>query len=272
MRRCTTRARSRARASIRCVCLGLVLASIAACNGETAAPPSVDVPTQPPAVTVSPSPVAVVQPTTTVAAPVAAAPRVTPTVAATSAPVPAPTTQAQPPPSPEPTAPPSTATPIAPSPSPSPALSPVASPSPSPSPTTPAATPSPETTERPAASPTAAPTPARAVVGRIATALTVDGLQRPQDLSDVFGLDDRVYISVEFRDVREGARLGIRWSAGSCGGMYETGPQQALRRGYFAFYVDETNCVGEHAVEITVDGAVAAETSFTVIDQPSVAR
>jgi len=102
--------------------------------------------------------------------------------------------------------------------------------------------------------------------------LSVDGLQRPQDVSDVFGLDDRVYISVEFRDVREGARLGIRWSSGNCGGEYETGPQQSLRRGYFAFYVDETNCVGAHAVEITVDGAVAAETSFMVVDQPSVAR
>ena len=100
----------------------------------------------------------------------------------------------------------------------------------------------------------------------------MDGLQRPQDVSEVFGLDDRVYISVEFRDVRQGARLGFRWSSGSCGGEYETGPQRPLRRGYFAFYVDETNCVGKHAVEITVDGAVAAETSFMVVDQPSVAR
>ncbi len=91
-------------------------------------------------------------------------------------------------------------------------------------------------------------------------------------MSEFFGLDDRIFISVEFRDVREGARLGFRWSSGSCGGEYETGPQQALRRGYFAFYVDETNCVGKHSVAITVDGAVAAETSFMVVDQPSVAR
>ncbi len=100
----------------------------------------------------------------------------------------------------------------------------------------------------------------------------MDGLQRPQDLSDLFGLDDRVYISVEFRDVREGARLGIRWSSGSCGGEFETGPQKPMRRGFFAFYVDETNCLGEHVVEITVDGNVAAETSFTLVDQPTVAR
>lgn len=93
----------------------------------------------------------------------------------------------------------------------------------------------------------------------------MDALQRPQDLSDTFGLDDRVYISVEFRDVREGARLGFRWSSGSCGGQYETDPQPALRRGYFAFYVDETNCLGEHMVEVTVDGAVAAVTSFTIV-------
>ena len=90
-------------------------------------------------------------------------------------------------------------------------------------------------------------------------------MQRPQDLADTFGLDDRVYISVEFRDVREGARLGFRWSSGSCGGEYETGPQQALRRGYFAFYVDETNCIGEHSVEITVDGVAVGVTSFTIV-------
>ena len=104
----------------------------------------------------------------------------------------------------------------------------------------------------------------RATVGRIATAVSVDGLQRPQELADTFSLDDRVYISVEFRDVREGARLGFRWQSGSCGGEYETGPQRALRRGFFAFFVDETTCLGEHMVEITVDGAVAAATSFMV--------
>lgn len=98
----------------------------------------------------------------------------------------------------------------------------------------------------------------------------MDGLQRPQDVTDTFRLDDRVYISVEFRDVREGARLGFRWSSGSCGGEYETGPQQALRRGYFAFFVDESTCVGEHAVEITVDGAVAATTSFMIVGQATV--
>ena len=88
----------------------------------------------------------------------------------------------------------------------------------------------------------------------------------------MFGVDDRVYISVEFRDVREGARLGFRWSSGSCRGMYETDPQMALRRGYFAFYVDQSRCEGKHLVEITVDGIVAATTSFTVMNQPSVAR
>lgn len=98
----------------------------------------------------------------------------------------------------------------------------------------------------------------------------MDGLQRPQDVAETFGLEDRVFISVEFRDVREGARLGFRWSSGSCGGEYETGPQQPLRRGFFAFFVDETNCVGKHDVEITVDGVVVAVTSFTVVDRASV--
>ena len=270
MRRCTTRMRSCARVAVCCGCLALVIAVLAACNGDTTEMPSAPASTQPPPAASSPSPALAAPAAPTTGATVAAAPRPASTGTPTVSPEPAPTAQA--PPTSVPETPPSTATAIPPSPSPSPAASPVASPSPSPSPTTPAATPSPAETERPTAAPTPAPTPARAVVGRIATALKVDGLQRPQDLADTFGLDDRVYISVEFRDVRAGARLGFRWSSGSCGGEYETGPQRALRRGFFAFYLDETTCVGAHAVEITVDGSVAAVTSFIIVGQATVTR
>ena len=249
---------------------------ISACNGDVAETPSVTVPTRAPPADERPAAIAESTESTPTVSAVAAAPR----PASTSVPM-APAAPAR-------TPTPSSATPAAttapdnppptapPPPSPSPTAPPAASPSPSPDPTTPPATASPTATAGTVApsspTPTRAPTPLRANIGRIATALSVDGLQRPQDVSETFGLDDRIYISVEFRDVREGARLGFRWSSGSCGGEYETGPQQPLRRGYFAFYVDETNCVGKHSVAITVDGAVAAETSFMVVDQPSVAR
>lgn len=228
--------------AVRCGCLGLLLAVLTACNGDAAVTPSASAPT--PTVAASPLPAPVTPPTT----PVTAAPRLARTPTPTTPPAPAATAQTQQLSTPIPITPSTAAATGAPSPRPSPGQDP------------PAPTPSPPVTEQP----TAAPTPARATVGRIATALTVDGLQRPQDLAETFGLDDRIYISVEFRDVREGARLGFRWSSGACGGEYQTGPQQALRRGYFAFYVDETNCVGEHTVEITVDGAVLAVTSFVV--------
>ncbi len=262
MRRCTTRMRSCARVAVCCGCFALLIVVLAACNGDTTATPSAPASTQPPPAAASPSPALSTPAAPATGATVAAAPRPASTGTPTVSPEPAPTAQA--PPTSVPTTPSSTATALPPSPNPSPVASP--------SPTTPAATPPPAATERPTAAPTRAPTPARAVVGRIATALTVDGLQRPQDLSDTFGLDDRVYISVEFRDVRAGARLGFRWSSGSCGGEYETGPQRALRRGFFAFYLDETTCVGEHAVEITVDGSVAAVTSFMIVGQASVTR
>ena len=281
VRRCITRSRSLARVAVRIGLLGLVLVSIAACDGDVPETPSVTVPTRAPPADASPAVTAESTDATPPATPVAAVARPASTSVPTAPAAPA-GTPTPPEPTPAPTAapgePPPTATGTVPasSPGPSPTASPAASPSPSPDPTTAAATASPTATAQPVASPpptpTQAPTPLRASIGRVATALSVDGLQRPQDVSETFGLEDRVYISVEFRDVREGARLGIRWKSDNCGGEYETGPQESLRRGYFAFFVEETTCVGEHLVEITVDGVVAAVTEFTVLDQPSVAR
>ena len=107
----------------------------------------------------------------------------------------------------------------------------------------------------------------RAVVGRVATARKVDGLQRPSQQARTFVYGERVYISVEFRDVRKGAVLGFRWrTASGCGGQYETDVQSPMRRGFFAFHVDEAKCPGMYTVDITVDGWTLANTSFTVKD------
>ena len=105
----------------------------------------------------------------------------------------------------------------------------------------------------------------RAVVGRVTTARNVDRLQRPEDESNSFSIGDRIYISVEFRDVRDGAVLGFRWqSLGGCGGEFQTDPRSSIRRGFFAFYIDNAKCPGVYDVDITVDGDVHAAVAFTV--------
>ena len=105
----------------------------------------------------------------------------------------------------------------------------------------------------------------RAAVGRVATARKVDGLQRPAGQANTFAYGERVYISVEFRDVKKGAVLGFRWRSDSgCGGQYETAAQSPMRRGFFAFYVDQAQCPGTYTVDITVDGWTLANTTFIV--------
>ncbi len=132
---------------------------------------------------------------------------------------------------------------------------------------TPTATPAATPAETPTSSPTPTPSapPPRAQVGRVATTRSVDGLQRPADETDTFNPGERVYVSVEFRDVREGAVLGFRWeSTAGCAGDYETPPQPPIRRGWFAFHLDETNCAGPYVVEVTVDGERASEVRFRI--------
>ncbi len=107
----------------------------------------------------------------------------------------------------------------------------------------------------------------RAVVSRVATARKVDGLQRPAGQANTFAYGERVYISVEFRDVKNGAVLGFRWRNDSgCGGQYETDAQSPMRRGFFAFYVDQAKCPGTYTVDVTVDGWTLANTTFIVKD------
>jgi hypothetical protein len=105
----------------------------------------------------------------------------------------------------------------------------------------------------------------RAVVGRVTTARNVDRLQRPEAEVNSFVIGERIYISVEFRGVRDGAVLGFRWKAlGGCGGEYQADPQSSIRRGFFAFYIDNVKCQGVYYVDITVDGNVQTTVAFTV--------
>ena len=135
---------------------------------------------------------------------------------------------------------------------------------PSPSPTLEAtAAPTPESTDPP--DPT--PAPLRAEVGRVETALSVDGLQRPVDRASEFPFGERIYITVEFVGVQTGALLGFKWqSPAGCSGDYELESPNPIRRGFFAFFIDAVNCPGPYDVDITVDGEDVASTRFTVLE------
>lgn len=204
-------------------------------------------------------PVAAVTPTPTI---------VVVTVAPTQPPTPAPT----PDPRPTPTGPPSStslqnrsATPL-PAVTASPAVAPPSTPSPI---ATPAPTASPSVPRTPIA--IVPPAGARASVGRVATAENVDGLQRPVNETTSFDPLQRVYIAVEFTNVRTGAELGFSWLAdGGCAGRFSLPAKAPVRRGFFGFFIDETECNGRYVVQILVDGVAHAETTFFIgAAQPS---
>ncbi len=126
-------------------------------------------------------------------------------------------------------------------------------------------------TPTPIASPTATATPsrtgsgARGSVGRVVVSRGVDSLQRPVDIADQFRPDERVYVSAEFKGVRADAVLGITWKRnGEELFTFETDPQSAFSRGFFAFFFDPGGVVGEFEAEILIDGEVLATASFTV--------
>ena len=109
------------------------------------------------------------------------------------------------------------------------------------------------------------PANARASVGRVATAEDVDGLQRPVDETTTFAPAQRVYISVEFINVRAGAELGFSWLADEgCRGSYTLPSQPDMRRGFIGFFIDETECLGRYVVQILVDGVAHAEIAFSI--------
>jgi hypothetical protein len=93
----------------------------------------------------------------------------------------------------------------------------------------------------------------------------VDTLQRPVDIADRFRPDERVYVSAEFKGVRSGAVLGITWTRnGEEVFTFETDPQSAFSRGFYAFFFDPRDGVGEFEAEILIDGEVLATANFTV--------
>lgn len=85
------------------------------------------------------------------------------------------------------------------------------------------------------------------------------------DAADNFAPGERVYVSAELTGVRAEAILGIRWKRGGDEiFVYETPPQSAFSRGYFAFFFDPGSMQGEYEAEILIDGVVLGTVSFTV--------
>lgn len=150
-------------------------------------------------------------------------------------------------------------------------VTPTAAPPSTPAPTaTPTPTgPTPSATRTPTA--IVPPPNARAAVRRVATAENVDGLQRPVNETNTFEPMQRVYIAVEFINVRAGAELGFSWQADrGCAGSFTLGPKSAMRRGFIGFYIDETECLGRYVVQILVDGEAHAGITFSIgAAQPS---
>ena len=208
----------------------------------------------------------------TVAEPAPATP--TPTVVEVTV---APTEPPAPAPTPEPQQTPSRQTPStslqnrSATPLPTLAVTPTAAPPSTPAPVaTPAPTaPPPSATRTPTA--IVPPANARASVGRLATAEDVDGLQRPVNETSIFEPGQRVYISVEFINVRAGAELGFSWQADEgCAGSFTLAPQSAMRRGFIGFFIDETECLGRYFVQILVDSEAHAGITFSIgAAQPS---
>ena len=105
----------------------------------------------------------------------------------------------------------------------------------------------------------------RGSIGRVALARKVDSLQRPVDIVDRFSRTERVYVSIEFKDVRAGAVLGVTWASSSKKIFtFETSPQGSFSRGFYAFFFDPGGVVGEFEAQILIDGEVVAISKFIV--------
>ena len=185
------------------------------------------------------------------------------TVAPTAPPTPAPTPEPRQSPSPQ--APSASLQNRSATPLPTVPVTPTAAPPTTPAPIATAAptAPPPSATRTPTA--IVPPPDARASVGRVATAEDVDGLQRPVNETSTFEPGQRVYISVEFINVRSGAELGFSWQADEgCVGSFTLAPQSAMRRGFIGFFIDETDCLGRYVVQILVDGVAHAEITFSI--------
>jgi len=106
--------------------------------------------------------------------------------------------------------------------------------------------------------------------GRVLRAIptrNLDSRQRPADPISVFGVGERVYVSVEFVGIRSGESVGVRWKkGGEVLFTYEQPVGRPFSRGYFGFYFDtpSSNPTGNYSAEVLIEGVVAQTVGFWV--------
>lgn len=115
--------------------------------------------------------------------------------------------------------------------------------------------------------PTTTPRKDYGYVGRVTLTRGIDSRQRPTEPAAIFSEQKRIYVSVEFIEIRKGAILGVRWRKGDSElFVYELPPSTAFSRGFFAFYFNPggLGSAGSYSVEILISDEVAAKAAFEV--------
>ncbi len=101
----------------------------------------------------------------------------------------------------------------------------------------------------------------------VVLALQLGPGQEPVQPSLTFHPGERVNVSIEFANVAQGSRLGIRWFAGDAQqGTFLTDPQPAYRQARFGFWfgLPPTAAAGPWRVEILVGARPIASADFVV--------
>ncbi len=140
---------------------------------------------------------------------------------------------------------------------------------------TPAPSPTGEAGATPEATEDASPTPTlepavdeSASIAAVTLALDLDSAQKPVEPTLQFHPGERVSISVDFTDIVEGTRLGIRWNAGNREiGSFLTDPVGASLRSTFGFwfFLPTTAPEGQWSVEILVGPRAVSRADFVVV-------
>jgi hypothetical protein len=124
------------------------------------------------------------------------------------------------------------------------------------------------------ASPRPIPEPSEnesAIVKSVTLALDLDDGQRPVDPSLEFHPGERVNISVDFEDIVDNTRLGIRWFAGDREiGRFLTDPVTgtAVSTYGFWFFLPDEAAEGRWNVEVLVGTQAVIRADFVVVEGP----
>ena len=122
------------------------------------------------------------------------------------------------------------------------------------------ATPTPTPTIEPAANESAN-------IESVTLALDLDAAQRAVEPTLQFHPGERVSISIEFTDIADGTRLGIRWNEGGREiGRFLTDPVQASPRATYGFwfFLPPTAASGQWSVEVLVGAQAVSRADFVV--------